>query len=439
MDSLTIEKTTKNDLCVSCGICKAVCPVDAINMKPQNGQYIPQIDHSKCIDCGKCLKICPGYEVDYTELYENKEWNYPNNIFEGNFINSYITYTKDDKIRKEATSGGVITNLLIKLTKDSLYDKAFVVDFNPGEKSEVKSKAVDSKEDIIKAAKSKYLPVSVEDVCNYIKEHQDDKVIVVGTSCHFHGINKFAIEENLSLGNVLFFGLFCDRTLNLNLLEFFKDNYIGSEDKLYSFDYRNKEDKGWPGNLKIKLEKGKEKYIDRKIRMWLKPYFTLNRCLFCIDKLNQLADISFGDCYIRGEESYLGKSNIIIRSKKGQVVFNKVKDILEYEEVSFDKIVESQHIDKRKDNLKYDRFNGDRDINIVKKLEDYDQEKIKKALKYKKNNIKLGQNYEKNKELINKEIKKKKIKSKLRIPKKAAIKFLNVLGLKNGIKKILGK
>ena len=42
------------DDCITCGACKAQCPVDAISI----GEiYI--IDPDLCIDCGDCAEVCP--------------------------------------------------------------------------------------------------------------------------------------------------------------------------------------------------------------------------------------------------------------------------------------------------------------------------------------------------------------------------------------------
>jgi ferredoxin len=43
------------DKCVSCGMCAANCPVDAIS--GGDGKYV--IDKDKCIECGACAAICP--------------------------------------------------------------------------------------------------------------------------------------------------------------------------------------------------------------------------------------------------------------------------------------------------------------------------------------------------------------------------------------------
>lgn len=47
------------DKCVACGLCKDVCPVEAIS----EGEPIYTIDPDKCIDCGVCSGECPNEAI----------------------------------------------------------------------------------------------------------------------------------------------------------------------------------------------------------------------------------------------------------------------------------------------------------------------------------------------------------------------------------------
>ena len=48
------------NLCVGCGVCQRICPVDAISGKPQKTH---RIDPDVCIECGACGRICPHESV----------------------------------------------------------------------------------------------------------------------------------------------------------------------------------------------------------------------------------------------------------------------------------------------------------------------------------------------------------------------------------------
>lgn len=350
----TVQKTVKLDMCVSCGICKAVCPSECITMKFKHGQFLPNIQKDKCVNCKKCFDVCPGLGINYQALYKNLEQrDIPSDIYLGHVLSSYIAWSKDETIRKEGSSGGVITQLIINLIRQKEYKKAFVVKFENFNGNEIKSIATNEIERIRSASKSKYLPVSVEEVINYISNNKDDKIIVIGTSCHIHGIKKYLINNRLSTDKILFLGLFCEKTLNFNLLRYYENTFSSDNEVIENFDYRNKEENGWPGNTKIVFSSEREVFVDRKVRMKLKTYFQLTRCLFCFDKLNQFADISFGDCYIPGEDDSKGKSNIIIRTEKGRDVIENYVNMIELKEIDLEEIISSQNIEQKENNFNF--------------------------------------------------------------------------------------
>ena len=58
--------------CVGCGICKKVCPSNAINfVKNEEGNVISYtFDLKKCIFCGNCMYYCPHKAITMTNNYE---------------------------------------------------------------------------------------------------------------------------------------------------------------------------------------------------------------------------------------------------------------------------------------------------------------------------------------------------------------------------------
>ncbi len=351
----TIKKTIELNLCTSCEGCRAICPVGAISMIFNKGQFIPVIDNKICTECGLCKNICPGYNLDPFNLFIK------NNISEielaGSCLDSYITYTKDIKIRKNSASGGIITTLIIELIRDNIYDKAFTLQYDYFDKNNIpKLKPTNQISEVINSAKSKYIPVSIYPVIEEIKRNPFGKYIIVGTGCQFTAIKNILSKLNIKEENILFLGLFCDNTLNLNIYKYFKKKYIKENNKINILDFRTKECGGWPGNTKIELNDGQKIFIDRKERISIKQYYQLSRCLYCNDKLNRQADISFGDCYIPGEESKLGKSNIIIRTEKGRTIYDQYKNKFISQKVDVEKILASQKLKEKLINFKQAKY-----------------------------------------------------------------------------------
>lgn len=350
MKKLNVSRTRELDLCVSCEICKAICPKDAIMMEYKFGQFLPKVDYEKCIECSLCLELCPGIDIYPLELRDKDNLN---NIIHSHYLECYTAYSNDPKIRKNSTSGGLITNLAIELIKDKKFSEVFVLDFNNFNMQSAKLKPTSNINKIFNSAKSKYIPASVYEIIKNLKREDQKKYIIIGTPCLLYGIKKFIKKYKIPEKNLLFLGLFCSSTLNFNILRYFEDNYAKLNEKMIKFQYRTKEKYGWPGHSKIYFDSGRSEIIDRTVRMRLKRYFTLNRCLFCFNKLNRLADISCGDCYIKKKSSINGKSTVIVRTKKGKEIFEKYAYLFALEKETIEEIRKSQNIMRKKDNLIY--------------------------------------------------------------------------------------
>jgi len=80
------------DMCTGCGACYNMCPIDAVDMKPDHQGFLyPDIDNFQCNNCGMCRRICPVLHPDH-----------------GNFVDP-ICYAAmaEDGIRIKSSSGGL--------------------------------------------------------------------------------------------------------------------------------------------------------------------------------------------------------------------------------------------------------------------------------------------------------------------------------------------
>jgi len=314
-----VEETAASGLCISCEICRAICPEDAIVMKLQGGQYVPLVDDEECSGCGSCIEICPGLNLDPHGLVSEGIPNEAN--LAGKITECLAAKLKDGELLEKTASGGVVTGMILGLLEQGKYDFASILKGVGSNPQAPRLVLTDNPEEIVTATKSKYVPVSAYNIVRALTERENERFIIIATPCVLDGILGYARINDIDLERVLLIGLFCELTMNLNFIEYIKKTYGKPGEGIELLDYRNKLAGGWPGHMRITFTGGRTVAIDRSKRMELKPYFQLRRCLLCTDKLNRAADISVGDCYIEGHEDREGKSSIIIRTEKGRKAF----------------------------------------------------------------------------------------------------------------------
>lgn len=342
---MKISSVVKDNLCVSCGICAGVCPKNCISSVFKAGSYLPAIDENSCVNCGLCHKVCPGKSSDYSGSLED--------IFFGQAIKCFIAQTRCEEVLAQATSGGGVTTLVGNLLKQKIYDAAFLVDTYNHDK-EIFTNRYTAESNFISTPKSRYLTVNHSRAVKYMLANRDAKIILVGTPCFVQGILNVIDQFKLRRENYLLLGLFCDKTMNYNVWKYFKA--FGAE-KVY---FRTKEPRGWPGDVGLEIG-GKKFFMPREVRMRMKDFFCLERCLYCLDKLNRGADISFGDNYSDTPlpaqmNRNAGTSNIIIRTPRGAEIFKRYLNKFNLREIPAAAIAKAQHLNNRLKNFIFSEY-----------------------------------------------------------------------------------
>lgn len=385
----SVVNITENGLCVGCGICKAICPKSAIEKVNVHGVYLPKIKMDKCIDCGLCYKLCPGRGFEYKEYYNKNNVEIPNNLYVGNYAEIVNAKTKNQDILKQSVSGGFVTQLIMNLLKENEYKCAFLID-TYNYKDEVKANEITFSSDLTKTTKSRYIPVSQENTVRYMLKNRGDKIIIVATSCCVHGILNVISQFKLNRDNYLIVGLFCDKTMSNDVYKHFCE-HPSCEKELNNLYFRTKEAGGWPGNVRLEYSDGTHTDLPNTERMKVKDYYMLEKCLYCLDKLNQFADISVGDNYTKDTTETVGSSSVIIRTEQGEKIFDLIKDSFEYNTTTMDKIKVAQHIEERTLNSAYIKLKDSDDlIEPFKNIKNYRNIKNKYTDYLKK--IKIGKN-----------------------------------------------
>jgi len=281
-------------------------------------------------------------EVDFPKLTHQifkKSYVVTNPL--GIFRKAHVGHAMNREIREKASSGGVITQLLVYLLEEKKINGAVVTIADPKKPWKAKPILAKSKDEIIEGAQSKYGISPVNQVLQQLRE-TDGKFALVGLPCHVHAIKKLAeIDRSLSEKISPIIGLYCHMSLET---EAFTD--LVNISKISPCDVQKLEFRTgkWPGFIRVKLKDGtfKRLYkgnIKSSFNILSRIYYP-KRCLYCVDATNEFADISVSDPWIRdknGQYPYrTGWSMVIERTEKGGEILDMAQkdDALFLEEIS---------------------------------------------------------------------------------------------------------
>ena len=325
-----INITNKVDCC-GCNACGDVCGKHAISfVTDDEGFWYPKVNKELCVDCGLCDKVCPiQNKANYVERYAEP--------------NVFAAYTKDEAIRLDSTSGGIHSMLALKMYEKDAYvggavynpdhTVSQIVDNNPERLSEIRS--------------SKYLQSNAEGVYKEIRSllKGGKNVFFCGCPCQIHALYNFLGREyeNLVTCDFICRGVNSPKVF-LKYMEMLERQF-GS--KATEIKFKNKK-WGWHNfSLRVNFENGKEYCKDRWHDLFFIGYlqagnFTRPSCYECRFKgFPQKADITLADFWgiekvDKTMDQDKGTSLVMVNSAKGQVLFDSIKDRIEWRQFTMD-------------------------------------------------------------------------------------------------------
>lgn len=322
-----IQKVVKEDLCIGCGTCYSACPFGAISLT-KTDVFVPSIDAAKCDDCGLCEFSCPGFHVDYERFVPKEDGKTRWNSLIGKYVDVYLGYAKDHYIRFMGSSGGMISAILLYALQNKIIDGALVVSMK-GINSQIM--IARSTEELKKAMGSKYLPVPLNVGLRKILG-MDGNFAVVGLPCHLLGLTRMTLlYPALATKIVLRLGLFCGRGFDYHFVNSVLKRLGVHPTSVQEIRFRGY---GWPGKVFVNCtsESGnRELHFDySKLGSFSGGYLFLpKRCIFCPDHTAELADISFGDAWLKKikQVDSQGTSLMITRTALGdKILWGAVQD-----------------------------------------------------------------------------------------------------------------
>lgn len=325
-----MDKIIEYEQCCGCHACYNICPKHAIKMvEDDKGFKYPKIDKAKCINCELCKKVCPVLK----------------NINTKNNIKSYACYNLNNKERMNSSSGGIF----ILLAKEILKKDGVVFGAYLNDKFKVEHTMITDEKDLYKLMGSKYVQSTIGYIYKEVKEklQQDKYVLFTGTPCQIEGLKSYLMKDYDKLYTQ---DIICHGVPSPLVWEKYK-KYREKVDKNkpIKISFRNKDD-GWTlFNMKFSYRKSyykKNQNEDLFMQAFLKNTILRDSCYNChFKKINRISDITLADYWgIQNVHPELndnkGTSVLIVNSKKGEELFNQIKDKIKFVETDIKKIIE---------------------------------------------------------------------------------------------------
>ena len=321
-----MNEICQQEKCTGCSACAETCPKDCIAMIPDGeGFFRPSVEESICVSCGLCQKVCP---VNNPIRDDGKE------------PDAFAVRHRNAEIRKDSSSGGAFSALAMQtLAKGGAvigagFDKAYMVIhkvcFHESELDELR--------------RSKYVQSDIHGTFREARMLLDSgkMVLFCGTPCQIGGIKAYLGKEYLNLYTVDFICHGVPSPAAWKKYLEFREKEAGKKAKGVSFRSKTK---GWQKySLEIHFQNGR-KYCgavseDFYLRSFIMDMDLRPSCYHCdFKQIHRQADITLADfwgidCMDTDWNDDTGVSLVMIHSEKGWKLMNAVDVDLEVRSVS---------------------------------------------------------------------------------------------------------
>lgn len=348
-----ISTIVKNDLCIGCGVCAAICPDSVLQMKFNPfGEYNPFKDKECVKECGLCLKVCPFSDGNDNEdtlgntlygtvpgVFHNRETGY--------YLDCFAGYAPDK--RSLGSSGGMATWLLSALLKNGIVDYVVAVIPNDDPDQLFKFTIFNDAQSVLGASGSAYYPVELSGVLREIINNPG-RYAIIGLPCFIKAI-RLASRKNKRLNEriTVTLGLVCGQLKSKQYTEYLAA-LSGIIPPLVHVHYRGKSPEEPASNYYFSCknnegDSGKIFWTGGVAEAWTNRWFTPNACNYCDDIFAECADVTFMDAWLpEYSKDFSGTSLVLVRSPRLQTLISegcRSKEIIS-ETISVMKAIESQ-------------------------------------------------------------------------------------------------
>ena len=342
MEKNTFFDTKKKCDCNGCGVCALKCPVNAITMvEDKEGFLYPSVDEEKCIKCNACKKFCGNINEKNTS--DEK---------------AYLAINNSKEQLRESSSGG-----MFQIIAEYVINKGGVV-FGVTYDNELTAihTYAESMDECKAFSGSKYVRSDLNDSYIKVKEFLDlDRyVLFTGTACQISGLKKFLNKEYDKL-------ILCDILCHANpspkvFKLYIKNIEKKSKKSVKNVLFRSKEN-GWRNQTPIiQFEDESKEEENSYFNAFVKEMINRPSCYDCkFASKRRITDFTIGDFWgynnlFTDIDEKNGISLLNVNSRKGQDIFEEIKNKMTIREVDYDIACSYNHYHNVKEHRNRDKF-----------------------------------------------------------------------------------
>jgi len=352
---MNIKEVIDSNLCLGCGICTFDSSISKMKFSSSKGMKIPIIQNN--IDYSLASSICPGKGYSIIEDSKKRYGKHLYTVELGYVNNTFLTHSYSSEVLKKASSGGIMTQILLYILQNKIVDKVAVTKFiytseGPGTKTFL----TDNIQDILDCQGSKYCPV---DISSFIQECKsfNGKIAYVGTPCQIAGIREIQkIDSSFDDKIILTIANFCGGFKSFNHIKKIALRHSIDYNHISYFRFRGG---GQPGSLLMKDGNGNKYEVPYPKYTGYTGYSKLLRCHLCVDAMGELADIACGDAWL---DDYLKDKNtwsiLLSRNEMASSIITNMRNekLIDLKDITHEEICYSQRQNlKSKKDRQYSR------------------------------------------------------------------------------------
>lgn len=317
--SKPLRRVLEGQLCTGCGLCVALgegaiameVAAPGYNRPRQTGPVPADFDRNFETICPGAT-VAPWHEAPHGHPY----WGPYHEVATGHAV--------DEEVRHRASSGGMISALLIHALRSGLVDAVIHVVADPAHPTRNILRRSTTRDDVLDGAGSRYAPSSPLATVDSLLA-SDERFAFVGKPCDVSALRQLAtIDPRVAERFPLVLSFFCGGIPSHAGADRILDRLGVGQDALASFRYRGD---GWPGYATATRHDGSRERMSYAESWGTYLSGTVQfRCKICPDPVGGVADIACADAWHGDERGYPlfeetdGRSLLMVRTEAGKAL-----------------------------------------------------------------------------------------------------------------------